>query len=724
MRCEVMVRLLAVAVFALWLSACDRRQVDSNPPAATPAAQTSSSSTTSDAAGPGDPVEQVLANLRSQPVGNHTAAVYNLPEPFQRVVAERIVRASFEDNFRIVVHDSAPPPAKPSQPPTRETYGDGRAIVRVLDHHPAAVHERFQSQTAEIYPPLIGYRATILNAEQSWPFDAPGADASPQLRAAYDLVTSRLAVDGLLLTTARAIAAIGADQFDEVPERDASRDLLRAAGLPVDLINFCHSPDGGDIVQWIARQLLAGESAETLQPRLMFLPFEFQQTKPGFRIATESGEHEIDTIRLQLTRGSYWRGVGDGGNIDLTRQLIEQLPNVSFIASIQRTHADQFVALARSWRMPHEAPLTVVRENLPVAQWAHDNGKGGFIRDESGAMTMATIVPRYASRGEAAAAFVPGETLLLDGLAEAGQHLFQSPLHFQGGNLLAVRDPATGQRILLIGEAEIHRNRLLGLTAAGVISAFQIEFGVDRCEVLPTVSFHIDYDVSIRAHDGKLIAFVNDTFAACRIILHMAVQAMQAAGALDDAAAKNALANLHSGNWRDFLTTVGNRILAMGGERGRFPASFADLFSEGDVDSGIGNMHLILQAIDTMNAVILKPDDWPWPSSTRMYYQLLAKREKGRAALRTHLERLRFAIVDVPSLADQARGANAINGVHARGTYLMPAYAGWMSELDAAAAAAYKAALGSAVEIRPVECAESQRRAGAIHCSASILYSP
>src|SRR5690606_11573208 len=152
---------------------------------------------------------------------------------------------------------------------------------------------------------------------------------------------------------------------------------------------------------------------------------------------------------------------------------------------------------------------------------------------------IATLTPRYASRGEDGSTFVPGDTFLLDGLAKADHLVIQSPLLFQGGNLLAVQDPATGKRLLLVGEAEVYRNIALGLTEAQVLDAFRIEFGVDRCEILPAVSFHIDYDVCVRAHEGQQIAFVNDTQAAVRLILKRGVDVLAFNNMIDaaDAAA-------------------------------------------------------------------------------------------------------------------------------------------------------------------------------------------
>ena len=54
-----------------------------------------------------------------------------------------------------------------------------------------------------------------------------------------------------------------------------------------------------------------------------------------------------------------------------------------------------------------------------------------------------------------------------------------------------------------------------------------------------------------------------------------------------------------------------------------------------------------------------------------------------------------------------------------RSRYIMPAYGGLYAPLDDAAAAAFRQALGPGVEIVPIDCAETQRRAGAVHCSCS-----
>jgi hypothetical protein len=49
--------------------------------------------------------DEVLGNVRAQPLGPATVADLALPEPFLRRVADRIVRSSYEDRFRIVISD-------------------------------------------------------------------------------------------------------------------------------------------------------------------------------------------------------------------------------------------------------------------------------------------------------------------------------------------------------------------------------------------------------------------------------------------------------------------------------------------------------------------------------------------------------------------------------------------------------------------------------------------
>ncbi|HWB20219.1 MAG TPA: hypothetical protein VG711_07965 [Phycisphaerales bacterium] len=68
---------------------------------------------------PDDPMQvQVRSNLIKQPLGDQTLAVLDLPDQFLSRVADRIIRESFEQNFRIIV-DTQPaiqPASAPGAP--------------------------------------------------------------------------------------------------------------------------------------------------------------------------------------------------------------------------------------------------------------------------------------------------------------------------------------------------------------------------------------------------------------------------------------------------------------------------------------------------------------------------------------------------------------------------------------------------------------------------------
>ncbi len=57
--------------------------------------------------------DQILNNLRSAPVGRHTLGDLNLPEDYLRRVGDRILRNSYEQQFRVVVPDGSNPTTAP-----------------------------------------------------------------------------------------------------------------------------------------------------------------------------------------------------------------------------------------------------------------------------------------------------------------------------------------------------------------------------------------------------------------------------------------------------------------------------------------------------------------------------------------------------------------------------------------------------------------------------------
>lgn len=600
--------------------------------------------------------------------------------------------------------------------------GDVRIVTPKLPDDVLA----YRQSLPEERPPLQSWRTPILeNAAKKWPFDEPAANAPLKLQKASEAVATRLATDGLLPALAKAIEIIGPAQFGKDAAADA--DALRSVGLPVDLLNSFHLPaahngTGESIIQHIADRLVSGSSTESLGGELSAAGFRFAKSLNGFRLASESGEADIGLVRVQLAKGEYWHGIGDGGALDIIRQLTAALPGANFLVSTQRDQTALLIGLMRPWPGFRPGRFSVVAEPLTIGQWAQDNGKPGVIESDTTAkLGIATLVPRYASRGDDGSTFVPGESFMADGWAAAGMRVIQSSLIFQGGDLMAVRHPKTGERTLLIGEAEIYRNTALGLSRDQALEAFRIEMGVDRCVVLQSVSYHIDYEVSVRAIGDELIAFVNDTAAALRPIIEIGLDALQSGGAISASDAESARAHLSAGRVGEMVQLLDDQVFHGARQHGRFPESLTRTFSRSLTDSGVGNFQRFLLALDLSIAetdAVAAPQVDP---NLAEYIAAIRRRDADRERLHQQLAELGWHIVAIPSLAEAERGINYLNGIHAQGRYLMPAYGGLYAPLDAKAADSFGRVLGEKVKIVPILSAESQRRNGAVHCAASVF---
>ncbi len=76
--------------------------------------------------------EEVVANVQAQPLGTGTVGDLAIPEDLLRRLADRILRRSYEDQFRVVValpvdHSAAPEPT--SQAPERAPRGVFQSIL-------------------------------------------------------------------------------------------------------------------------------------------------------------------------------------------------------------------------------------------------------------------------------------------------------------------------------------------------------------------------------------------------------------------------------------------------------------------------------------------------------------------------------------------------------------------------------------------------------------------
>jgi hypothetical protein len=681
----------------------------------------------SDTPAPGSVEDEVLDNVRRQRAGSHEVGDLGLPEPFLRRVADRVIRSTWQERYqRVADHRWQPPPqpaawVTPLEVPSR--------LVDLVEPRPMPpAVEAYRASVPQGRPELRGYRIPLLDrAADAWPFASPGAEAAAEVRAAAAIVAQELD-QGLLRTVIRVIDTLGLDAM--ATQDDAGYERLRSVGLPVDWLAHFEAagpgvpgpPDADEAGRARAslRELIRARKVEPdAVPELLAsrFAFRFRPTRDGFRAASESGEHEPGTMRLQLTRGDHWGGPGDGGSVDLARQLVERLPETEFLISIERKFVSALQRTAESWTAQPGGRARLLIEDRPVSQWAQDNGKAGLLRAE-GTERPATLVPRYASRREDGSELVPSESFLAETLAVTGHAVVQSPLSFQGGDLLIATHPERNERILFLGEAELWRNTSLGLDREQVLAAFREELDVDRCEVLPSLSFHLDFDVSFRASGNKLVAFVNDREQAAEILARRGLDRLVASGVLaaDEATAARGLLDRRED--RAFVTLVAGRLVPTMVDGRAYPVAVASPFG-GEPSRAVADFHRFLLALDLLAEPTLSPGELAEPGHRGAYFRALRREREAAAELARRLASAGLVVVAVPGISEGARSIGYLNGIHTPGRYWMPAYGGSYEELDRAALAAFSRALGDAVQIIPIRAAETQQRMGGLHCAVA-----
>lgn len=587
--------------------------------------------------------------------------------------------------------------------------------VRVL--RPAVDAARLEAWRGvpEERPSLRGFRAPILaRAAEPLVLHAASALDAPDARAARTVAT-QLARDGLRATLVAATLDLG-------PGADGLAGRLERAGFPVDLLACWTQPGAEALPERVARELAAGRDRADIVADLASLPFAWPPTIPGWHVASESGETTAAAIRMQVSSATDYAKPGEGGAMDVFRDLARLLPEVAIVAGVESKHLGGVEAEARALAADRRAPITLVESPLPLAQWAQDSAKAGFA-EVGGRRAVVWLAPRYASRGEDGSAFVAGENLALEAFAATGRDVRASPLLFQAGDLLCVVDPRSGKRSLLVGEAEVARNRALGLSRDEVLTAFRTEFGVDSCIVLPAVSFHVDLEVSVRATDEGLVACVLDTANAARTAIRCGIDALARAGLLDAEGARVAASDVEADRHAEFFARVGPIFQKAQHAPGRFAFDFSEHFAASPADSGVGNLQRFLLAIDLWTAARMgeaTADELGVDPDSFAYLSSLRRREVDRMRVASALAGLGWKVVAVPGLSDEKRSLNPLNGIHLRGRYLMPAYGGLYAALDERARERLVEAFGAGVRIDPVATGETQRRAGGLHCAAAV----
>ena len=641
----------------------------------------------------------------------------NLPAHFFRLIQDRKLIDTYQSEHRRVAPGLVPTPAQVLTSRHRPNQ-----YVRVIRADPDATILKHRETIKQNIVPLRGFRAPILkNASEPWPARLEADKLSSNERAAAALIRERLAMDGLLSTLAQAVRTLGPSA-----ERDPD-DLLEQLtklGFPCDLLGHFHlssnhvTNEPFRLVSHVAKRFTDGMTLDSVQTELRLVRFDFQRSNPAFGLITESGEDEVGLLRMQAG-GGYRDGIVPSGNLDVIGKLIAALPNAAFLINVEQAMSGPFHWIAtNTWRLRRTDHATLVVEPYPVAAWAQDNGKAGTLFNDSGTrVKLATLAPRYACMDEGISTFQPGESFLMDGLQRAGHAVVHSPLLFQGGNVMAVRDPKSGERVLLMAEGELHRNVALGLTLEQALEAFRREMRCDRAVALPDVSYHLDFDVCVRAVGSELVAFINDNDAAIRVILDLGMNTLERNGIMDTDNARAGREDLKAGRDADWLRRLTNAIHRQLVD-GVFSESLSRCFVTDKADSAAGNLQCFLLAVDWLESRL--PIITPTPSTVRHeYLEALRHMEQARRAQMERLRPLGWRIVPVPSMSELYRSINYLNGIHHRQGYVLPAYGGFYAPLDKAAIDVFQGVLGPEAKITPIRSAECQRQYGGVHCMAA-----
>lgn len=470
-------------------------------------------------------------------------------------------------------------------------------------------------------------------------------------------------------------------------------------------------PDPAEVPAWI--QVTPGQPGPT-EPLLEYRPsdrsFRAPLTLPmhtsGLAVRPENLPSRPSWIRIQLTSAGYYAGPGDGGSLDIARQLVESGDSLEVVASVEDKHLRGVVANASRWKPGPGVRLVLIPEPFTISQWARDNA---VVVHDQGHPGRALLTPRWAGRGEEGGIYIPGESLAMEGLTRAGWHIRQSDLLFEGGNVLVVDDGS--KRVLLLGEAEVHRN--VGLMRDQAILRFRERFLVDDVLILPAASFHIDLEVAVLPGQGGPVVFVPDTLAAVRTVCRLAARALHQSGRAEAEAlerCEDPNATLSS-----LLSSILPALEGQSSGSGRYPYELARLFRASNVDSGVGNFHRVWFALDYLMAEcgIGIFDDGPHAA----YLRSIRRQERDRASIGRQLRQRGWKVVKVPAISSESCSLNAVNGVWAGDHFLMSAYGGFFEALDAAAEQAFQS---EGFRVQRVSTGETQRRSGGLHCAVSV----
>jgi len=664
-----------------------------------------------------DKYEKFINNL---PNGFVDVEALNLPDQFVTRIASRSLRSAFRKQYRKVPNISNSLPKLNVHDSSQLTSSEN--IILLTGHMSEQVKSRWLKYGYGVVPPLRGFRAPVSQQKNSeWMFGPATQENSNQYQLAATYAAQNLAQMGLIRTTMNIM-----QQFDLPWLLDNKLDLtqLQAVGIPSDLLEFFMINDK-TINQAMANWFRVGSSKQGIEQYAAHATFKFTQSHEGFEAIVDDGSEPIGAVRMQLPIAGYQTGPTDGSTLDVLRQFFERDSNEQLWASVHKRNLEVVSSEITKWETNKSKTIRLVSTPAPFTRWAQDNAKPGsaFKSADQREVELITLLPRYANQNEQMSKFYPGDSLLFEVIDEVVGRCVSSPLLFQGGNLLIFKNPTTGKRIMLLGEAEIYRNIALGLTQQQTIEAFKIEFAVDQIVIFPAITFHVDMEITLRRVGNTIVACIVDEIKASRIIIDEAISAFTTANLIDPTQLKR----LQQLSADDDLVEIAKslRVLtnALKDKSFSLTSKAASALVKTPFESPQLNGQRFLLAVDYITAKAMQTDkflDKTISASEREYLNSLSIRSAEREELAAQLADFGIIIHRVPAFGDEEVGINYLNVVHLSDTVIFPSLGGFFEPLDIAAAKEFQLAFGNNVNIEPFATAAAQQAYGGVHCLVSL----
>lgn len=618
---------------------------------------------------PDDMLAETIDSINDAMVSQGRFADLAYSPELTRRIADRVLRESFEDTFRVL----------PAMRPMRGASSE-------------SVHRR---ELALEHPKRRGANADDI-------------ELVPDDVSLADEVGAMLARDGLVHAACHAVRA-------KKVELDDTHELLYTVGIPTDLLAHVlgqlRELEGEQAAAAMVHAACAAtKSAKQAGERLA------KERKPrpwtptaDATLRSDAGDAKHSAAIVSLARADYLFAPGDGGALDHVRACVRALaPSPIITLAMDPLRARTLLEAPDAIDVPcAHAPAQFVRDAIAVL----DRANGSSV----------ALIPRFPSRGEIGTPFA--HDLLPDtlyGLNKAlravnpAHEALHSPLHFHGGDILCWRD-RDGAHVL-VGEGTIARNTAMGLTESQACDALARELNAVELIVLPAATFHIDTCVSVLATPSGPAFLLADPIGAASLIIEEGCERLRKAGVLSPANARaiaGAVARNDAPSSKLAVELLATHVLAPLAAPGTPP--LAALLCPSDADGGAASALRFLHAIDVVaacaDAIAAPPHVSAYLNSIR---RTLADLESLREILQPH--------GTIRSLAAGITGAHAapsVNMVHlSSGITLMPSFGGVCSRIDAANEV-FLASLGR--EFRAVPSSESALRQGATRCSVVLM---